>query len=147
MLHIARITIYSAALAALIQLAACSSTGRPTQGDVVLNSDHVQVYSLPPLEGAQAVNVLPLLHVACTPDDRFLTLRVVIFDDIDGNGRMTPSEPSETWAMLSDGMRAGSMEWRGMQLPPGDDLRAELDATLERHGRFQGTWRVSPVAQ
>lgn len=133
-----------AALASTLGAAACGSTRGTTHGRTVLSSEHLEVRSsLPGLEADDA-HVLPFLHVGCAPGDRFLALEVVIWDDIDGNGRRSAGEASERWAMQGDGTRAEFMEWRGLRLPPGDTLRAELDATLERHGRFEGTWRVSP---
>ncbi|MCA8978896.1 MAG: hypothetical protein H6831_15340 [Planctomycetes bacterium] len=132
-----------AALALAGCSAACSSTPRADRGLTVLRSEHLEVKSLPPRAEADDATVLPLLHVACAPGDRLLALEVVIWDDVDGNGRRSPAEACDRWAMPSGESRAESMEWRGMRLPPGDALRAELDATLERHGRFEGTWRVS----
>lgn len=134
----------SGALALLCFSPACHSARGTTHGNTVLSSEHLEVRSLPPQLETDAESVLPLLHVACAPGDRLLALVVVIFDDVDGNGRRSPGEAAERFAMKSDGARAEFMEWRGMRLPPGDALRAELDATLERHGRFEGTWRVSP---
>ena len=135
------------ALAALFTAGACHSTYSVPRGAVVLRSEHLVVRSLPPEAESDDADVLPLLHVGCTPNERFLALQVVIWDDIDGDGRRSSFEPSGRWALDNNGDRPEEMEWRGMRLPPGADLRAELDATLERHGRFQGTWRVSPLPE
>jgi hypothetical protein len=141
-----RITTLGAALAVVCSTCACHSARSIPRGAVVLRSEHLVVRSLPPALESDDENVLPLLHVSCTPDERFLALHVVIWDDVDGDGRRSAFEASERWDLEARGERHDVMEWRGLRLPPGGSLLAELDATLERHGRFQGTWRVSPQA-
>lgn len=141
------ITRHSSIFAALILChgaSACRSTHGAPEGETVLRSEHLVVRSLPPRLESEDKQVLPLLHIGCEAGDRLLALEVIIWDDVNGDRQRAPAEASERWALEGDGARAEFIEWRGLQLPPGAALRAELIAVLEQYGPFEGTWRVSP---